>query len=809
MTIPSRDLNGDGCVLLELPAKNQDCPSELTFPRMDLNGDGTISRNDSATVPLHADGSPATGPGDAVTMTDLEVFASQWDADQAGALGVEANELSDLLLSGDLTLVPDGLQSTVATSATVTLVDYATSTTIDTYSIVIDGSSHPVLTVPAGRPYTLEVDAVGPTEVCSLTVGPFSLRPGEDRRVDLDASLSVVVDPGNLRPGEDAEVIVSAASCSGDVDGTAVEVALTPDVAGGAEVNVTIITLGADGTGTTTLSGGDLRSAYELTATAAIPVDATTTRSMTATATFTVGESYELELAAVDDAASGYIALDEFLALGVPVGPSVNGDGDVGFGALVDNDDRYRIYVTEPGDDPSLPSAADVYGGSIIPADTRVTGEPELNDAGQVTFTTVRADGTDIYTGVYRSDPVGFTDELAAGVSTLGSDDRAVLGGRATDDQRERAGHIRRHRPGRRSAACRAPGCAARGRPRDVRARPQLADDGTSVVQATITRNCADYPGVCPPNQSLIFDPIILAGPDVQAGRVAIAEGRVDGFGALSDPDISPPGDVIAFVGDLNDTAGLFVSVRRPDGSWQAPIAVEGPAAAGDLIDVVRDRPTVAQIGRGPAGPSGDRVFVVVQGNEPDVGGPAARGVFVVPIDLVATGDAVNPWAPVVDRPRLVAQVGDEISGPAGPKTISRIELSDSLAAASNPAFDDEHWVAFYAEASDGSNMHVRARALAPPEGAVVPGGPGNGLRVIRPSAPTRQIVHPAMGPHPFEASPTWAAPQQVLPDDIEVLPGPHVAAVTVDDDTPTGARADPDRESLAGPRRLAGLGPR
>ena len=42
------------------------------------------------------------------------------------------------------------------------------------------------------------------------------------------------------------------------------------------------------------------------------------------------------------------------------------------------------------------------------------------------------------------------------------------------------------------------------------------------------------------------------------------------------------------------------------------------------------------------------------------------------------------------------------------------------------------------------------------------------------------------MGPHPFEASPTWAAPQQVLPDDVEVLPGPHVAAVTVDDDTPT-----------------------
>ena len=348
---PKRDLNGDGCVLLDLPAKNQACPSELTFPRADFNGDGTISRNDSTKVPLLGGGTPATGPGDAVPMTDLQVFASQWDAAEPGALGVEASELAGLLYSGDLTLVADGLQAIGATAASVALVDHGTGTTLDTYSVVVGGASHPVLTVPSDRPFALEVEAVGQAETCSLTIGPFSIRPGEDRRVDLDASLSVVTDPSDLRPGEGADVMVSASSCSGDVEGTAVEVTLAPNVAGGAQVDVATVPIGADGTGTTTISGGDLRGFYELTAAAAIPVDATATRDMTAATTFTVSESYQLELAAVDGGTSGYSALDEFFAIGVPLGPSVNGGGDVGFGALVANGDRYLAYVTQPGDD--------------------------------------------------------------------------------------------------------------------------------------------------------------------------------------------------------------------------------------------------------------------------------------------------------------------------------------------------------------------------------------------------------------------------------------------------------------------------
>jgi LPXTG-motif cell wall-anchored protein len=785
---PKRDLNGDGCVLLEVPGTKQVCPSELTFPRFDFNGDGTISRNASVLVPLRADGSPAPGPSDAKPMTDLEVLASQWEPEAPGALGWEAHELAGLLNSGDLTLVPDGLAALGATSATVTLVDVAAGTTLDTYTLVVDGSSHPVITVPAGRQYTLEVEAVGTPSTCAITVGPVSVRPGQDRRVDLDVSLGVVVDPAQLAPGESALVAVSAASCSGVVEGVVAEISLSPAVPGGADIPVTIVEIGADGTGTGSVDAGDVRGRYQLTATADVPVSATMTRSMSATTSFTVGEFYELELAASDGDTSGYLILDEFFAPGVPVGPSINGSGEVGFGAWIVNGDRYGIYVAQPGDDPGLPGVADQVSGDVIPVDGQVTGEPELNDAGSIVFNTVWSDGTDTTTGVHRADGGVLVTTLATGMSTFGTTtepysevDRPTISenGQVIFVATDQAGD---QRLAERQGASIVVGAETLG------ARPQLADDGTLVVQATVSRDCASYPGVCPPGINVILDPIIIVGPDVQQTGVVIAEGRVDGFGALSEPDISPAGDVITFVGDRNDQAGLFVSVRRADGSWQAPVAVAGPAAgAGDLVALARDRPTVAQIAGGPAGPVGDRILVTVKGTDSGVSAPAAEGVFVVPIDLVATSDITTPFQPVVDRPRLVAQIGDLVDG----HTINRVELSDSIAAASTPRFADDHWVAFYAEASDGTNLHIRARALAQPE---VPAGlvairARRGARAVAAVEPT---ISPTVGQSVYEVEPDGVVQQSLLaaPQQAALSPafvsGPHVAAVTVDDDNPT-----------------------
>ena len=55
----------------------------------------------------------------------------------------------------------------------------------------------------------------------------------------------------------------------------------------------------------------------------------------------------------------------------------------------------------------------------MSPTNGLCIGEPELNDAGQVAFTTVRSDGSDIYTGVYRGDAAGTVDELATGALIL------------------------------------------------------------------------------------------------------------------------------------------------------------------------------------------------------------------------------------------------------------------------------------------------------------------------------------------------------------------------------------------------------
>ena len=179
-------------MLLAVPAAGQPCPSELTFPRFDFNGDGGISLDDVAVVPLELVNSatnqwiPAATPATATLMTDLQVMASQWDADAPGALGVVASDLDALLYSGDLVLIAAGLAATGAVSATVTVVDHETNQVVNGYDVVVSDPDNAVLTLPAFTNYRLEVEASGPAFTCSHSIGPFSVRAGEDRAVDLE-----------------------------------------------------------------------------------------------------------------------------------------------------------------------------------------------------------------------------------------------------------------------------------------------------------------------------------------------------------------------------------------------------------------------------------------------------------------------------------------------------------------------------------------------------------------------------------------------------------------------------------------------
>lgn len=824
---PKRDLNFDGEVFLGGPAHDQPAPSELSFPRFDFNGDGSISRNDTALVALRADGSPAANPGEAGPMTDLAVLASQWDADSPGTLGYKAGDLDDLLLSGDLTLVADSFAALGATEATVTVVDAGTDEVFDTYTVVVDSPEDAVVTLPTGSTYRLDVQASGPSGGCEISHGPISLSPGQDLRVDLDASLSVAVDPRGLSPDQSARVLASATSCLGDVEGTSVDLTLEPSVSGGAQFSngssATSVTVGADGTATVDLTGGSFRDRYRVVAKSQIPIDGTLT-SRSASTSFFVGRSHEVELVAVDG--SGYAALDDFSNPGVPIGPSVNRDGKVAFGGLPNGGDRYHVYVSEPGDDPSSPTDADDLSGSAVPAGGAVVGEPELNDAGEVAFTSLESKNGAAITRVFRSD--GTATELASGTASLtGSSGPYSEVKRPTINAGGRTIFVATKQSGSDLLAEKQGSLVVEGPPTAF-ARPQLADDGTTVARATVSRDCAAYPGVCGPVVPIILDPIILVGEGLQATRSAIAEGRVDGWGALSVPDISPPGDVIAFAGDRGNKRGLWLSTRGPGGKWQTPVSVAGPAGgAPEISDVEMDRPTVVQVQSGPAGPAGDRVLVALRGVGSATSAPTADSVWVLPIDLVATGDKAAPFLPRPGDPQLVAQVGDIFDG----HTIDSIELSDALAAAANPAFADDHWVAFHATTSGGKNLYLRARALAPPAAAGVAGasvdgnspqgtGPESAWSLVPSSLTTEAepvtsaapaaAVDPEIRPIAAFTPDSIAKPDSVAkpdsaaapdssqkadttvnaaaadPKDLEVLPGPHIAAVTVDDDTPT-----------------------
>ena len=804
---PKRDLNLDGPVSLIAPAEGQPNPSEATFPRFDFNGDGEVSATAPASVPVD---------GGAV-LTDVEVLASQWDdADPAG-FGVDADDLGDLMVSGDLTLVADDLALTGDDAAGVTVVDVTTNETDRALSIPIPDidelplADHPVLTLPANQPYRLDVSVDGPNGSCDIGIGPIAVRPGEDRRIDLDAALALSVDPDTMRPGGSAEVTATAVTCAGSAEGSLVDLAIEPAGATGASLSDSQVVLDQDGTATTTLAAGDDTAVYTLTADTTL-VNGPQLVPASATTRVTVAETYDLEVAAVDGDASAYDALDDFFAPGTPLGPSINGNGDVAFGALPFNLDRYGVFVSEPGDSPVDVADVDQVDGLPVDAsDIFVRGEPQLTDSGEVVFTTQEdLDALSIATLVTKSTGPGAddTDDLALGLATLDSTtERFEQVGRPTINADGRVIFVATRQGGADVLAEKQGELVVEGPSSLLGIRPRLADDNTTVIKATLTRACADFPGVCDDDDLAIFDPVVVVGEGLQSAPTIVAEGRMDGWEAIGDADISNTGDIVAFVADRNGQRGLWIAVRRPDGSYQTPIAVAGPATDvdSDLIELDLDRPSLIQHAVAPAGPGGDRVLLAVRGVVSTPDGPSANGIHTVPLDLIPTGDPTIPYFPRVSPAQLVAQVGDTVDG----RTITSLRLGDSLAAAAQPEFSDDHWVAFFARTDDERSMYVRARALPPP--AVPAAFAGASPATLPPLQLTGGIVGGLVAgvasvadllagvvTHVVPAV-THAVASMVPPlltqDDppgpspTEPADSPHVAALTIDDDTPVAGQ--------------------
>ena len=790
---PKFDLNLDGCVSQAAPGPEQICPSELTFPRFDFNGDGDLSLTRSTPVPLGPDGSPAVDPTGATEMTDLQVLQSQWDDDAPVSLGVTAADLDELMVSGDVSVLVDALAAAGATIATVSVLDDDTDETYGSLTIELPSLVSPVITAPAARPLRLEVTATTPAGPFTSTAGPIELVAGEDRWIDPCATLGLSTDRDVLRPGQRAEVAVQVTGC-GLVDGVDVTLSVDPVGPGGLTFDGgstdVLITTDTAGQALATVVAGTQRDRYTITASAQIPIDADRTVERSATIEVAVTEAYELRVVAVDGDTSGYALLEEWARPGVPIGPSVNGNGDVAFGGLARNDDRYRVFVAPPtGVDPIDPLTVDRGNGTE--QDMFLEGELQINDAQQFVFQTVRTLGTgDVETTIRRtSGPT--TDVLGTGVTD--DVEQFCCVERPTINEFGSVVYVATQPTGEVFLARQSNGVAETG-VEAFGARPRHADDGTTASTGWVLRDCAAYPQrgcTAAEQQSGFLDRILLEGDSVYTDLpFAVAEQRVDGWGLLSEPDVTVSGDAIVFVGDRNGARGVFAAVRQPGGGRSAPIPIAGPAAldAAGIVALELDRPTVAQIPLGAEGPADDRLLVAVRGRgiRSDGQPSASTGIWVIDVEL-----RVNDTGSLLAVPRrtdVVVEVGD----PVLDTTVAEIRLADSLAAARSPRHVADHWVAVHARTADGRNAHLRARSVPPPTSA---SSPIQGFRMPSAelqSSPTLRSVAVASAPERLLAPQQAGVPQTLSQQTLSqqstapvILDGPHVAAVTVDDDEP------------------------
>ena len=191
---PKFDLNGDRCSDEVIIVHTNYCDAnEQTYPRFDFNGDGKLTLVDSVDMPYHEDGSPASGPGDAFPMTDLDVFVHAYDTPSSATWS--ADDLYDLIESGDVTVNGQGLLDAGATGVVVRAVDPGTTDAIEIQP-VDPASGEAVLTIPAGRPFDIEATVVRAGGDDRVTEpGPFTVGIGEDRQVDLCGRIDLSASP--------------------------------------------------------------------------------------------------------------------------------------------------------------------------------------------------------------------------------------------------------------------------------------------------------------------------------------------------------------------------------------------------------------------------------------------------------------------------------------------------------------------------------------------------------------------------------------------------------------------------------------
>ena len=268
---PAKDLNQDGCVAASVGLDLSCLQSENLYPRFDFNGDGIISLSGKVKVPLKADGTPADNQDGGTEMTDLDVLASQWQADPALTEGWTKTDLPNIMVSGDLEVHADDFFKAGATDVEIKVGNIDPVVPV---RHLTQGDNYIVITAPVVPPdYIVEISASATVGEQTLQSAPkqITLKPGQDVRVDLRTGITLTAEPAFLTAGTGAKSTITATLNADEGQspaGKLITFSISPTGEGHATLSPASGTTDANGKVTADVTAGTIVQDYTITATA-------------------------------------------------------------------------------------------------------------------------------------------------------------------------------------------------------------------------------------------------------------------------------------------------------------------------------------------------------------------------------------------------------------------------------------------------------------------------------------------------------------------------------------------------------------
>lgn len=204
-------------------------------------------------------------------MTDLDVLASQWQADPALTEGWTKTDLPNIMVSGDLEVHADDFFKAGATDVEIKIGNIDPAVPV---RHLTPGDNYIVITAPVVPPdYTVEISASATVGEQKLQSAPkqITLKPGQDVRVDLRTGITLTAEPAFLTAGTGAKSTITATLNADEGQspaGKLITFSISPTGEGHATLSPASGTTDANGKVTADVTAGTIVQDYTITATA-------------------------------------------------------------------------------------------------------------------------------------------------------------------------------------------------------------------------------------------------------------------------------------------------------------------------------------------------------------------------------------------------------------------------------------------------------------------------------------------------------------------------------------------------------------